>query len=144
MRKQQVSLADMKELNERFQYEFQRVLNNIFDLNTDAEKKRKIVIEMTIEPDEQRELFTMEFKTKSVLAPTKSLKSKFVMGRREDGTVGATEFVSDVPGQIDFNSYVPEEMEVMEERNKEIAIVNNINKISKIKQIFEEKREAIQ
>lgn len=144
MRKQQVSLADMKELNERFQYEFQRVLNNIFDLNTEPEKKRKIVIEMTIEPDEQRELFVMEFKTKSVLAPTRSLKSKFVMGRREDGTVGATEFVSDVPGQIDLNSYMPEEMGEMEEKNKEIQTANNFNKINKIKQIFDQKREAIQ
>lgn len=139
MNNEQVSLAKMARgsLDEQFNYELNRVLENIYDPNTEPEKKRKITIEMLFEPDTDREIVKISCKTKSVLVTAKPINSKFVLGKRQDGTIGATEFVSDIPGQVDFEQFVPEIMEENKQINKELERANKFNKLEKIKRMRE-------
>jgi hypothetical protein len=53
---EQVTLSNLcgGAIEEVFQREFAEVLSNIGDVNTDPEAKRKIVLEFTLEPFEDR------------------------------------------------------------------------------------------
>jgi hypothetical protein len=136
MNEVQIKLASLARgsLEEQFNYELKRVLENIYDPNTEPEKKRKITIEMLFEPDSDREIVKISVKTKSVLVTAKPINSKFVLGRQEDGTIAATEFVSDIPGQIDFEQFAPDIVREAEALTKEM---NKINKMDKIKKLRE-------
>ena len=50
----QLSEINNGALQEVFDYEFDKVLKNIRDINTDPKAKRKVTIEMTISPNEKR------------------------------------------------------------------------------------------
>lgn len=56
---------------EAFEYELQKVMANIADPNTDAKAKRKITLEFTYSPTEDRAAATVAIQCKSKLAPNK-------------------------------------------------------------------------
>jgi len=55
-------------LTERFNYEMDRVLQNVFDLNADPKKKRQIQIVIEITPNERRDAAEFKVDVKSKLA----------------------------------------------------------------------------
>jgi len=71
---EKITLSTLKggALEERFQYELKKVLENIVDPNTEAKKQRKITIELILLPDESLEVVGLEAKIKSTLVPIKS------------------------------------------------------------------------
>lgn len=91
---------------ELFEYELNKVLSNIADVNTDAEKKRSISLTFTFTPFENREGAQVSFTVTSKECPTKTVKSQFFMARGADGKVSA--FTSD-PRQTKL--FQPEEAE---------------------------------
>lgn len=68
---------------ELWQMEFERVLENIQDPQTDPEAKRKITLEVVFSPNETREDMIAEIKVKSKLAPPKPEGAIVYMGRKE-------------------------------------------------------------
>ena len=58
-------------LVEQVDCEIQKVLANIIDVNTDATKKRKIVVTLTFEPSDDRDITDVTFETKSQLQPSR-------------------------------------------------------------------------
>ena len=84
---------------EIFDYELQRVLENIGDSNTPAEVARKITLEVSIKPDEDRQLGTINIVCKSKLAPVKAVGTAIHMGK-QDGQMVAYE---NNPKQYDFD-----------------------------------------
>lgn len=68
---------------ELFQRELARVLDNIRDPNTQWKKPRKVVLELTIQPDEERQVGTTVIACTSKLAPTKGNQTTLYMGFRE-------------------------------------------------------------
>jgi hypothetical protein len=131
----QIKLASIARgsLEEQFNYELKRVLENIYDPNTEPEKKRKITIEMVFTPDDEREIVKIACKTKSVLVTARQINSKFVLGKHEDGSIGASEFVSDIPGQLDLCDIIPDDMKELEQINKDIYRFNKLEKIKKMR-----------
>jgi len=83
--------------------ELERVIANIHDPNTEAEKKRKITITLTLSADEKREYIDTEVEVKSTLVPSKSASAKMIMGKHE-GKLTARELVSGKKDQMFFEA----------------------------------------
>ncbi|MDA2559877.1 replication terminator protein [Bacillus cereus] len=84
---------------ERFDAEFERVLENMADPNTDPKKPRTITLTLSITGDKKREVWDCQVQAKSKLAPTIEVGSKILMGRDHDGQVVGQELASGIKGQ---------------------------------------------
>jgi hypothetical protein len=82
--KQEVSLSNLcgGAIEEVFQREFASVLANIADVNTNAEAKRKITLEFTIKPFEDRSGGQVTFACKSKTVPVEEVKGTVFFQRR--------------------------------------------------------------
>jgi hypothetical protein len=82
--KEEVSLSNLcgGAIEEVFQREFASVLANIADINTDPEAKRKITLEFTIEPFEDRSGAQVTFACKSKTIPVNAVKGTVFLQRR--------------------------------------------------------------
>lgn len=76
---------------ELFDAELQKVLDNCIDINTTAKTKRKIILTMTIMPDEDREVCAVEAGVELKLAARQPYPTQFLLGRDHDGAK-ATEY----------------------------------------------------
>ena len=86
-------------LTEKVNMALREVLNNIADPNTDYKVKRKLTIDITFIPQEDRDLALLDIQTKTKLAPPKSIGTKIVIGTDGKGGVMASEFGKQIPGQ---------------------------------------------
>lgn len=93
------SLADGA-LAEKVDLEFERVLKNMKDPNTDPTKARSITITISFKGNKKRELWESTAKVTSKLVPAKEVESTFIVGRAENGEVIGRELSSGVPGQM--------------------------------------------
>lgn len=73
---------------EKFAEELKAVLKNIRDPNTQADAKRKIVMEWAFEPDGDREVVKVAITARSVFAATKPTSEVMFIGRQDGQTVG--------------------------------------------------------
>ena len=87
-------------VQENFDMEVTKLLENIQDPNTDAKTPRKLVMTLTLVPDESRELVKFDSQIKLTMAPTKSVTTNLITGLNVNGEVEATELKSGVPGQM--------------------------------------------
>lgn len=86
-------------LSEKMNMALKEVLENIADPNTDYSKKRKLTLEITFEPDEERELAALSIITKTKLVPTTPIATKIVIGTDGKGGILASEYKKQIPGQ---------------------------------------------
>ncbi|HDR7393851.1 replication terminator protein [Bacillus toyonensis] len=87
-------------LAEKVDLEFERVLKNMKDPNTDPTKARSITITISFKGNKKRELWESTAKVTSKLVPAKEVEATFIVGRTEDGEVIGRELSSGVPGQM--------------------------------------------
>ncbi len=92
-------------LSERFELTLQEVMKNIRDPNTDPKKTRKIVIDVTITPNEQRSAATMKYGVKTSLAPARTFESGIMFGVK-DGRYVVREIGDQIPGQQGMDNVV--------------------------------------
>jgi len=69
-------------IEEVFQREFAAILANIADVNTNAEAKRKITLEFTIKPFEDRSGAQITFDCKSKTVPVSPVKGQVFLNRQ--------------------------------------------------------------
>lgn len=79
-------------VQERFDIEFQKVLDNILDQNTSVKAKRKLQLTLTFATDEGREIALVTVDAKSTLAPATGIATKFLMDRDSRGHAIGAEF----------------------------------------------------
>lgn len=81
---EEVSLSNLcgGAIEEVFQREFAQILANIADVNTDAEAKRKITLEFTISPFEDRSGAQVTFACKSKTVPVEAVKGTVFLLRK--------------------------------------------------------------
>lgn len=72
-----------------FNAEFQKLLENVLDINTDAEAKRSVTLTVEVTPTETRDEATVTIKAKSKLAPFRGAACRLMVARRR-GTAVAT------------------------------------------------------
>ena len=93
-------------LTERFNYEMERVLNNVFDPNTSPKAKRQIQIVIDIMPNERRDAAEFKVDVKSKTAPPVAVTQTVFLAMDDNGNVTATEMTNQVPGQINMDGEV--------------------------------------
>ena len=93
-------------LTERFNYEMERVLQNVFDPNTNPKAKRQIQIVIDIVPNERRDAAEFKVDVKSKVAPPMAVAQTVMLYQDDDGNVTATEITGQVPGQMDMDGNV--------------------------------------
>lgn len=69
-------------IEELFQREWAQVLANVGDVNTDPEAKRKLSLEFTITPFEDRSGAQVTFSCKSKIVPIQAVKGTVYLQRR--------------------------------------------------------------
>lgn len=89
---------------ERFNYELEKVLENIKDPNTKDTKVRKLTLTICFKPTEDRDLAEVSIEAKSTLAAAIPSKTKIMIDRDiETGKVVAAEYKNQIPGQVEMN-----------------------------------------
>lgn len=79
-------------VEERFEIELQKVFDNIIDPNTSHKAKRELIIKLTFETDENRQISNVVIDTKANLAPAKGIATMFLMDRDSSGNAIGAEF----------------------------------------------------
>ena len=95
MKEEVVSLANLASgaAVERFDDELARVLENIMDPNTVAEKEREITLKVKIKPNEARDFCQVRIECSSRKAAAKTFETHIYVGwDKSQGTVKATEY----------------------------------------------------
>ncbi len=88
-------------LTEKINTEVEKVLNNIYDPNTDAKKKRKVSVNITFKPNESRNLAQISIETKTSLAPVIPTETNIIIDKDlKSGKVMAAEIGNQAAGQI--------------------------------------------
>ena len=64
---------------ERFGIELDKVIENILDINTEAEVVREITLSVKIKPTEDRDMIAFGIQARSKLAPLKAFVSKAIV-----------------------------------------------------------------
>lgn len=92
---------------EQFDFEFQKVLDNIMDPNTEAAKARKVQINIIVKPSKNRNTAAVQVQTKSSIIPAAPLETQIMMDRDAKGNVVAEEFgTGQLPGQVNMEDLV--------------------------------------
>lgn len=86
-------------LAERANEELQKILENIADPNTDAKKKRKLTLTITLAADNERDVIMTNVVAKSTLAPSEPIEAKILMDLDNEGKVTGAELKSGIKGQ---------------------------------------------
>ena len=96
------SILDMATgaIKERVDYDVTKVIDNILDLNTKAQAKRKIVLTIEFVPDKKRKKIAISVTSKASLCPTNPVSTALAFVPNRDGEAQLVEMVPQVPGQM--------------------------------------------
>ncbi|HDR8071788.1 replication terminator protein [Bacillus cereus] len=114
-------------LAERFHQEFERVMENMADLNTDPKKARKIVLTLSFAGDKKRDVWNCQVQATSKLAPTEAVESKILLDMDQNGNLVGQELASGIQGQFymdlqgDVKTDVGHPVEEVEEKEQDQA-----------------------
>ncbi|MEZ2370008.1 replication terminator protein [Bacillus sp. RCC_6_1] len=114
-------------LAERFHQEFERVMENMADLNTDPKKARKIVLTLSFAGDKKRDVWNCQVQATSKLAPTEAVESKILLDMDQNGNLVGQELASGIQGQFymdlqgDVKTDVGQSVEEVEEKEQNQA-----------------------
>lgn len=91
-------------LQEKFAHSFEKVMENLQDVNTPYKDKRQIVITMTFVQNEQRDNVIADISVKEKLAAQGGLTTQFAVGKDlRSGKVVAEEYGKQLRGQISMD-----------------------------------------
>ncbi len=95
------SILDMAmgAFKERADYEMAKIIDNITDPNTRADKKRSLTVTVDIIPDSERQNLRISTTVKSKLEPTNPVSTALYITGDENGVLTAVEMVPQIPGQ---------------------------------------------
>ena len=84
MEAEKLSLANIARgaAEEIFAHELERILENIADINSDAEQKRTITLEFSFKPFEDRSGFSIVVSSKAKLAAVQAVKATAFLVRK--------------------------------------------------------------
>jgi len=93
-------------VEEKLQYALDEIAANIADPNTDAKKVRKVTMTLTLKPNEQRSIATLEVDVKTSLAQPVGISTTLMIDRDEKGRAVASEIYGKDPNQgvVDFET----------------------------------------
>lgn len=93
-------------LQEKFNDAMEKVLANLTDVNTPWKNKRKIIVEVTFEQNEDRDDSTVNVSVVPKLAPVKPVSTRMAIGKDlKTGELFAEEYGSQCRGQMTMDEY---------------------------------------
>jgi hypothetical protein len=99
---------------ERADYEMNKVVENILDINTKAAKKRTLTVTLEFLPDDDRQQIQVKATSKSKLEPTNAVSTAlYITGDLGSGEAQAVEMVPQIPGQQTIDGSEQEEAPVL-------------------------------
>lgn len=108
-------------LQEKFNKSFERVIDNLQDVNTSFKVKRKITISLDFVQNENRDDVKVDVNVVEKLAPQAPMATAFSIGKDlKTGEMYAEEYGKQIKGQMSFNDFV-DPQEQGEESKKLIA-----------------------
>lgn len=91
-------------LQEKFSKSFEKVVENLQDLNTSFKVKRKITITLSFDLNEARDDVSVSVDVAEKLAPQQGMNTKFFIGKDlKTGEVFAEEYGKQIRGQMSFS-----------------------------------------
>lgn len=97
-------------LQEKFNKSFEKVIDNLQDVNTSFKVKRKITISLNFVQNENRDDVKVEVNVVEKLAPQAPMATAFSIGKDlKTGEMYAEEYGKQIKGQMSFNDYVPQQ-----------------------------------
>ncbi len=90
-------------IEEKVDYEVSRVIDNILDLNTKPDAKRKITITLEFTPDAERKHIALAATAKSTLVPTAAVSTAMLITADGNGEMVVAEMVPQIPGQLNMS-----------------------------------------
>lgn len=99
-------LSDLAQgaIQEKLDYELNKIFNNIHDSNTKPTDKRTVTIKLDFVPDENRQTVTVESNFTTKLANITGVSTTVLTGKDlTNGEVEARELKSNIPGQTYFD-----------------------------------------
>lgn len=92
-------------IQEKLDYELQKVFDNIHDLNTKATDKRTVTIKLDFIPDDNRQTVNVDSSFTTKLANVTGVSTTVLTGKDlTNGNVQAKELKSNIPGQTFFDN----------------------------------------
>lgn len=99
---------------EQVNVEVSRIVDNILDPNTDAKKKRQLVLTVDFSPSSDRSAVVVSATAKSKLLPNNAIQTTLYVGAdASTGEVQAVEMVPQIPGQQGFDGSIQQEPKIM-------------------------------
>ena len=99
---------------ERVNYEMQKVIDNILDVNTKPDAKRKLTVSLELTPSADRKTITVKTTAKSSLVATDAITTGlFIANDPSTGEMVVAEMVPQIPGQLDFNGGYQEDPNIL-------------------------------
>lgn len=126
-------LSDLAQgaIQEKLDYELDKVFTNIHDSNTKPTDKRTVTIKLDFVPDENREIIKVESNFNTKLANVTGVSTTVLTGRDlASGKVEAKELKSNIPGQTyfdesgDLRTDVGEPVDVVEKEQSRKNIID--------------------
>lgn len=92
-------------IQEKLNYELEKVFNNIHDPNTKATDKRTVTIKLDFTPDDNRQTVNVDSNFTTKLANVTGVSTTVLTGKDlTSGKVQAKELQSNIPGQTFFDN----------------------------------------
>lgn len=102
-------------IQEKLDYELNKVFNNIHDSNTKATDKRTVTIKLDFTPNETRQTVEVDSSFTTKLANVTGVSTTILTGKDIDsGNVEARELKSSMPGQTYFDDNAEQKTDVGE------------------------------
>lgn len=117
---QRASILQMAQgaFQERVDYEMQRCVDNILDVNTKATAKRKITLTIELTPDDDRRQIRVNVVAKATLAATNPVATSLCVTTDGNGEMVVAEMVpkkpkSQIPGQMRMDGHEQEAPKIL-------------------------------
>ncbi len=110
-------LSDLAQgaIQEKLDYELNKIFENIHDPNTEATDKRTVTIKLDFKPDDNRQTVSVDSNFTTKLANVKGVATTVLTGKNLDnGKVEAKELKSNMPGQTYFDDNAEQKTDVGE------------------------------
>lgn len=102
-------------IQEKLDYELNKIFDNIHDLNTKATDKRTVTIKLDFTPDDNRQTINVDSGFTTKLANVTGVTTTVLTGRNTNtGNVEARELKSNMPGQTYFDDDLEHKTDVGE------------------------------
>ena len=104
---QRASILQMAQgaFQERVDYEMQRCVDNILDVNTKATAKRKITLTIELTPDDDRRQIRVNVVAKATLAATNPVATSLCVTTDGNGEMVVAEMGPQLPGQMRLDGH---------------------------------------